>query len=280
MPYARASLGWRGPLSALITLVASLASFLFAQDPSPALAQDLGNPKYHFQQRSGPDREEGIKPLERSGAYLDLVSVLLDAPGASPGVPGDTYRIGFFLEAAERAIRIRVRDYDRFTTEKYHYWMIPLQTAFDRGFQVFAWNPSLARDLGIGLEGLGAVASVGGYGYPVVAPLLLQEAPFPARIRARGVRFVFVPNETMTVEYRLHPKGHPSRILLRSAGEKWPKDYRSAVSWLGRDLKGQPAGEGHYVLALTATVKTLQGFEEKIPLDYTFHYKPELASGP
>jgi len=177
-------------------------------------------------------------------------------------------------------VRITVRDYDRFTAEKYHYWMIPARVAFGQGFQVFAWDARLARELRIGLDGLGAVASLGGHGYPVVAPLLFQEKPFAARIQARGVRFVFVPNETMTVEYRVHPKGNPSRILLRSAEEKWPKDQRSAVSWPGRDPKGQPVGEGHYVMALTATVKTIQGFEEKIPLDYTFYYKPEIASGP
>jgi formylglycine-generating enzyme required for sulfatase activity len=51
------------------------------------LSQDLSNPKYQFQRRSGPEREEGIKPLERSGAYLDLVSVLLDAPAPLAGLP-------------------------------------------------------------------------------------------------------------------------------------------------------------------------------------------------
>ena len=280
MPHAWASGRRRAPVSALAALVACFAPFLFTLEPPPAFSQDLGNPKYQFQRRSGPDRQEGIKALEVSGARLDLISVLLDVQGATAGTPGDTYRIGFFLAEAEGGVRITVRDYDRFRTEKYHYLMIPSRTTFDQGFQVFGWNSSLARELGIGLDGLGALAKLGGHGYNVVAPVLLQETPFAARIRVRGVRFVFVPNETMTVEYLVCPEGNRSQVLLSSAGENWPKDQRSAVSWPGRDPKGQPVGEGHYVLALTARVKTIQGVVDRIPLDFTFYYKPEIVAGP
>lgn len=33
-------------------------------------AHDLTHPKYHYQMRRGSDREEGIKPLDQSAAYI------------------------------------------------------------------------------------------------------------------------------------------------------------------------------------------------------------------
>ena len=261
-------------------LVAVSACLLPLPGGGPGFAQDLGNPKYRLQSRRGPDREEGIKPLERSGAYVDLVGVFLEVPGMPGGDgPKESFRLGFYLRERERLVRIEVRDYDRFRGEKYHYWMVPTQTVFDGGFQQFAWDATVTRELGIRPDDLGGVALLGGYGYPMVAPLLLVATQFPAAIRAQGVRFVFVPNETMTVDYSVYQKGRPSPVLLRRTGEQWPKGQRSPVRWPGLGPGGQPAGEGAYVLALTATVTTPQGFTEKIPLDYTFHYRAEVVVG-
>lgn len=265
---------WAGALLAVSVCLLSL------QDDGPAFAQDLGNPKYKFQSRRGPDREEGIKPLERNSAYVDLVGVFFDVPGmAGMGQPGEWLRLGFYLRERERNVRVEVRDYERFRQEKYHYWMVPTQTVFDGGFQQFAWDASVARELGIRPDDLGAVAFLGGHGYPVVAPLLLLAAPFPARILAQGIRFVFVPNETMTVDYSVYQKDTPSRVLLQRSGEQWPKGRRSPVRWPALGPGGLPAAEGAYVLALTATHTTSQGFTERIPLDYTFHYRPDVVVG-
>jgi hypothetical protein len=240
------------------------------------LALDPGHPKYQFQSRRGPDREEGIKPLERSGAYIDLVGAFLQVPGLSAGgEPAESFQLGFYLREREPLVRIRVRDYDRF--EKFHYWMVPARTAFESGFQQFAWDASVARELGIRADHLGAVARLGGRGHELVVPLLLAAGPLPAAIRAQGVLFLFVPNETVTVDYRVYEKGSPSRALLHVTGERWPKGQRSGVRWAGRGPDGQPAGEGVYELALTASVKTALGLTESIPYDYTFHYRPEVA---
>jgi hypothetical protein len=263
--------------SGFAALLAVSASFLPCPGSEPAFAQDLGNPKYRLQSRPGPDREEGIKPLERSGAYLDLVGAFLETP-AVPGRDGpQEFRLGFYLPERERNVRIEVRDYDRFQREKYHYWMVPAQTVFDGGFQQFAWDASVARELGIRLDDLGAVVLVGGHGERVVAPLLLATAPFPASIRAQGVRFVFVPNETMTVEYTVHPKGTPSVVLLRRTGEQWTKGQRMPVRWPGLGPDRQPANEGPYVLRLTVIVTTPQGFTDPFPFDHTFHYRPVVG---
>jgi hypothetical protein len=266
-------------LTGLAWLIAVSATIVPLLDARPALAQDLGNPKYQFQPRKGPDRAEGLKPLERSGAYVDLAGAFLHvAEPRAASAPGDRWRLGFFLPRQEKAVEIQVRDYDRFQKDKYRYWMIPARTDFPAGFREFAWDGSLARELGLGLGDLGAVVRLGGHGYPTVAPLLLQAPPFPRRLQAEGVRFVFVPSETMTVEYAVHPLGAPSQALWGNAGARWEKDARISVHWPGRDRQGKPVGEGVYVLALTAKVTTLQGFVETIPLDHTFHYRPEIMT--
>ncbi|MGH6689276.1 MAG: hypothetical protein ACREF4_01150 [Gammaproteobacteria bacterium] len=260
----------------LVAVAMCLVALSGSRDGS---AQDLGNPKYRFQDRQGPDRKEGIRPLERSGAYIDLVGVLFDVPVTrSGGEREQRLRLGFFLPERERLVRIEVRDYDRFRAAKYHYWMIPTQTVFDSGFQEFAWDADLARELGIRPDELGAVAELGGHGHIIVVPLLLGAAPFPATVRAQGVRFVFIPNETMTVEYSLYPKGNPSHPLLRGAGEQWLKGQRVELRWPGRNRSGEPASDGHYVLALTVTFTTPRGVKEKIPRDYTFHYRPNVMA--
>ena len=90
---------------------------------------------------------------------------------------------------------------------------------------------------------------------------------------------MFVPNETMTVDYSVYQRDTPSRVLLQRSGEQWPKGRRSPVRWPALGPGGLPAGEGAYVLALTATHTTSRGFTERIPLDYTFHYRPDVVVG-
>jgi hypothetical protein len=256
--------------------LATSGCLLLLEGGCPVIAQDLGNPKYRLTDRKAPDRKEGIKPLDRAGEYLDLVGVFLDVPGLhGRDEPREWLRLGFYLQERERRVSIQVRDYGRFREEKYHYWMIPAETVFDSGFRQFAWDADLARELGIRPEHLGAVAKVDGRGYRLVVPLLLAAARFPSTVRAQGVRFVFVPNETMTVDYRVHPQSAPSQVLLRGTAEAWIKDQRSEVRWPGPGR--QPAGEGAYMLALTAKVSTPQGLTETIPLDYAFYYRPELV---
>ena len=232
-----------------------------------------------FRRRSGPDREEGLKPLDRSGAYLDLVGVFLEAPGI-PGVkaPGSHLRIAF-LSAVECCVRIKARDYDRFGAERYHYEMIPTQSRFDRGLQVFSWDAGLARELSLEPGDLGVVAAIGGKGYPVVAPLLFQAFPFSGKVTLEGVRFVFVPNETMTVDYLIHPQGQPKEVLQERGGTvaEGAEEYGS-VEWARQP--GRSVAERPYILKLTASITTPQGFVERIPHDYVFHYQPQLVAGP
>lgn len=80
----------RRPLAWVFTAaIATSGCLLLLQGGYPGFAQDLGNPKYRLTDRQGPDRREGIKPLDRSGAYLDLVGVFLDAAGIpAAGGPG------------------------------------------------------------------------------------------------------------------------------------------------------------------------------------------------
>jgi hypothetical protein len=95
------------------TIVALTAWLLVLSGGSPGLAQDLGNPKYVLQDRRGPDRREGLTPLQRSAAYVDLVGVFLDVPGlVGGGGPGDPLRLGFYLPESQRFVRIEVQDYD------------------------------------------------------------------------------------------------------------------------------------------------------------------------
>jgi hypothetical protein len=254
--------------------------FLSSLGFSPSFAVDLQHPKYQLQKRKSPngqvDRREGLKPMEIAGEKLSLVSVFLNAPGLKVKRPGVTYRMGFFLKKSESRVNLKVRDYKLFS-RKYHYWMLPIRKKYDGGFREFAWDAGLPRELGIRLEDLGAVALVGGYGHYVVAPVLLHAAAFPSNILVRGCRFIFVPNETMTLEYRLFPKNKESFIFLEGKSEQWPKDQKAIVSWDGRDQNRRSAPEGHYVLALNAKISYPGKPLERISYDYEFYYKPKIA---
>jgi len=233
-----------------------------------------------LQERRNPagqvDRREVIRPLEIAGETLTLVAAHLTTSDLSGAAKGDIYRLGFYLREAEPRVNIKARDYHTFQG-KFHYWRLPTRTQFAHGFQEFTWDGSLMRDLGLRFEDFGAVASIGAYGYPVVAPVLLHTAPFPSRIRVQGCRFIFVPNETMTVAYSLAPQGQPAPVFLQQDAEKWSKDVRQSVIWNGRDRQGHPVPEGLYVLKLTATVTPSGRPPEKIPYDVEFYYKPEIS---
>ena len=245
-----------------------------------ALAQDFHHPRYRFQKRTNAtgqvDREEGLKPLEIAGETLTLVAAHLitsDLPGTAQG---DRYRLGFYLREDEPRVTIKARDYNKFP-HGYHYWMLPTRTQYARGFREFTWDATVLRGLGMHLEDFGAVAFIGGYGYPVVAPLLLHAAPWPSRIRVQGCRFIFVPNATMTVTYRLAPKGPSRQVLLQQSAETWYKDTRQPVTWHGKDRQGRSVSEGFYVLKLTATVTPSGRPPETIPYDIEFYYKPAIT---
>jgi hypothetical protein len=247
----------------------------------PAFALDLRNPRYQLQKRRNAqgqvDRKEGIEPVKYAGERVDLVSAVLNVPELATRQTGETYRLGFFLPQAERRVYIEVRDYDRFKRENFHYWMLPTQRQYERGFREFAWDASLAQELGIYLPDVGAVAWVGGYGYYVVAPLLLQAASFPPRIHAQGCRFVFLPNATMTVDYHVAPKSAPSPVVLQSTGERWEKDHKQIITWRGQDAHGRPAPAGHYVLKVTAKVVPVRGRPQRtIPFDVAFYYQSDI----
>ena len=246
-------------LFALAGFLLFVTLFLFPPEVSPTFALDLQHPKYQLQERKNPgsqvDRSEGIKPVEIAGEKLSLVSVFLNAPDQQREKPGDTYRLGFFLREAENRVNLQVRDYNSFNG-KYHYWMLPTRKKYDRGFREFAWDAALPQELGIRLEDLGAVALLGGYGHPVLAPLLLHDVPFPSQMQVKGCRFIFIPNETMTVEYRLSPKSEEFRTFLESTSEKWSKDQKRTISWGGQDDTGKPAPEGSYILKLTAKISS------------------------
>ena len=244
-----------------------------------AFALDVGHPKYRLQDRSNDqgevDRKEGMQPLEIAGERLDLVSAFLLAPGLAGGSPGKQFRLGFFLPQAESRVKLQVRDYNAF--KQYYYWMLPARTAYDSGFQQFAWNKALAEAVGLGLEQLGAVAWVRGHGYPVVMPLLLQASDFPAQIRVRGCKFVFVPNVTMEVAYRLFPKVQESLVLLERASETWNKGLKGEIVWDGQTPQRVAAPKGWYVLEIKTRIQYPGRPAVRIPFDYEFYYQPMIV---
>lgn len=194
-----------------------------------AFAADLSNPKYRLQSRGNPDRLEGLEGIKISGGVkLDLVSVFLNAPGGESADSGNLYRLGFYLDKRETRAQIEVRDYNSFQGE-YHYWMFPSRKMYEPGFHEFVWDATIAKELGLQAGDLGAVTRLGGYGYPVVVPGLLQAGSFPNTLRPQGVRFVFIANETVTVRYRLFPSGNKNRVFLTNIDE-WHKDRKSSVS--------------------------------------------------
>jgi hypothetical protein len=246
-------------------------------------AQDLSRPKYRLQVRENAagqeDRREGIAPMQITGERLQLIGAFLKVPALSPTTKSATYRLGFYLAEAESRVRIRVRDYDVFRGMNFIYWMLPLRTRYAPGFQTFAWDATLAQELGIELQALGAVAWIRGHGRPAVAPLLLYTGEFPARMRVQGCRFVFTPNTTMTVAYRMYPMGQKTRVLQQGQAIQWHRQRPHAVVWDGTDAQGHPLPEGRYILAVEAAYQPAPGSPEKtLPFDVAFYYTPVIEA--
>ena len=225
--------GWRA-----IFVSGSLYFALVSLTGWPTCAQDLQHPKYRLQERPNPDRWEGLEPLKISGERIDLVAVLLTpAPEASGKGPDGAYHLGWYLPQAEPQVHIEIRDYRRFPNN-YHYWMRPKRQQYASGLQHLAWDATILDELRISLQDIGSVARVGGYTYPVVAPLLLSDTPLPTSIRLQGCRFIFLPSETMTVAYRLYQQGNENRVLFQAATQTWDKEHKETIAWHGRDQQG------------------------------------------
>src|SRR5262245_8260939 len=87
--------GWRPIVPIIVSCWLCLA--LIALTGLPTLAQDLRHPKYRFQERSNPDRWEGLEPLKISGEKIDLVAVLLTPAPETPGKgPDGSYHLGWY----------------------------------------------------------------------------------------------------------------------------------------------------------------------------------------
>ena len=157
------------------------------------------------------------------------------------------------------------------------YSMLPLRTQYARGFHNFAWDAALARELDIGLEDLGAMARL--RGRSMVAPLVLHTNTFPAQIPVQRCRFIFIPNTTMTVEYRIHPREQETRLVKQGRALEWKRYRLESVVWDGKDLQGRPMPEGVYVLKGTATFIPVPGSpEQKLTFYEEFYYAPVLDS--
>jgi hypothetical protein len=241
------------------------------------MAQDLQQVKYRLQERKNPDRWEGIEALKIAGERVSLVAAFLNTEGLPVAGTAETYRLGFLLPQAEPRMSIEVRSYQA-VQSKYYYVMRPIRQQYGSGFQDFTWDATLARELGLDLHALGAVAQVGGHGHPVLAPVLLHTVPFPPQIRLQGCRFIFIPNETMTVQYRLYRQGESGRVLLENPAEPWYKDTKRTVTWSGQERQGKPAPAGMYVLELTVQVAPVGQPEQKFPQTWAFYYTPLIGT--
>lgn len=256
-----------------------LSSSLLPAEPSTAWAIDLSHPKYRLQTRKNAagqeDRREGIEPVKIAGEHLELLGAFFNVPALQVDAASTTYRLGFYLTEAESQVDIEVRDYETFRGMHFIYRMLPLRTQYARGFHNFAWDAALAQELGVGLEDLGAVARL--RGRPLVAPLVLQTNPFPARIPVQGCRFIFMPNTTMTVDYRIHPREQETRLVKQGRALQWSRHRPRSVVWDGQDLQGRPMPEGVYVLRIMATFIPVPGSpEQKLPFDIAFYYMPVI----
>jgi len=243
----------------------------------PIWAQDLQHPKYRWQERTDPDRWEGLKAIEISGERIDLLAAFLTATAAAPPQAAETsYYLGFYLPQAEPQVRIALRDYQRFP-KKYHYWMQPKRQQYPSGFQKFAWEATLLRELHIPLEEIGAVARVSDASAPVVAPLLLSSTPLTTPLRLQGCRFVLLPRTTMHVDYVVYARDDRRRELFKKSAQEWDKGHKQTIAWSGRDAQGKPVAAGWYGLKVTATaVQSGQPKEPPLILDWLFYYTPEI----
>jgi hypothetical protein len=258
-----------------------LSSFLPHSEPSSVWAVNPSHPKYRLQTRKNAagqeDRREGIEPVKIAGEHLELIGAFFNVPALQVDAASATYRLGFYLKEAESQVDIKVRDYETFRGMNFIYWMLPLHSQYARGFHNFAWDATLARELGIGLEDLGAVARL--RSRPMVAPLVLHTNTFPAQITVQGCRFIFMPNTTMTVEYRIHPKKQEIRLVKQGRALEWKRHRAELVVWDGKDLQGRPMPEGVYVLKGTATFIPVPGSpEQRLTLYEEFYYTPVLDS--
>jgi hypothetical protein len=258
-----------------------LSSFLLPSEFSSVRAVDLSLAKYQLQKRKNAagqeDRREGIEPVKIAGEHLKLIGAFFNVPALQADKTSATYHLGFYLKEAESQVDIKVRDYETFRNMNFIYWMLPLRTQYARGFHNFAWDAELAQELGIGPQDLGAVAWL--RGRSMVAPLLLHTNAFPAQIPVQGCRFIFIPNTTMTVEYRIYPKEQETRLVKQGRALEWKQDRAELVVWDGKDLQGRPMPEGVYVLKGTATFISVPGSpEQRLTLYEEFYYTPVLDS--
>jgi hypothetical protein len=131
--------------------------------------------------------------------------------------------------------------------------------------------------LGINIQDLGAVASLRSDGLRRVAPLLLHAHAFPAQMHVQGCRFVFMPNTTMTVDYRIYPKAQETHLVKQGNGLQWDRYRRKSVTWDGKDPQGRPMPEGVYILKLSATYIPVPGRPARtLPFDMAFYYTPVI----
>lgn len=221
------------------------------------------------------DRLEGLEPLQVVGERIALVSALLLADTV-PAVPSPvTHRLTFSLDKAEE-VRLKVRAYS-VLQDYYLYWMLPDKRRYGRGRNEFVWNAQLTRDVGLKTDDLGAIAHLTGYSHPVVVPVLFHAMPtLPPNIRAAACQFVFVPTETLTVEYRIYPRGKRSLSYLTARAVGWPKDLQASIRWDTTDGHGQLASDGAYVLSLTATPALVGRTIEPLTLEYEFRFKRDV----
>jgi hypothetical protein len=162
---------------------------------------------------------------------------------------------------------------------RFIYWMLPLRTQYARGFGTFTWDASLAQELDIGLQDLGAVVWIRGYSRPMVAPLLLHTGTFPAQMRVEGSRFVFMPNTAMTVDYHIYPKEQQERLVKQGRAVEWSANRQHAVVWDGKDPQGRSMPEGVYILDVSAIYTPAPGMpERRLPFDVAFYYTPMITT--
>ncbi|MGE3538440.1 MAG: hypothetical protein AB7N91_13540 [Candidatus Tectimicrobiota bacterium] len=241
-------------------------------------AQDFGHPKYGWQERKNPDRWEGVKPLDISGEKIDLVAVLLTPATSATGLKLDgAYHLGLYLPQAEPHIDISVRDYRKFHNN-YRYHMRLQRRKYASDFQQLSWDATILRELPIAFADLGAVAAVHGQSYPVVAPLLLSTTPLVLPLRLQGCRFVFLPSDTMRVQYSLYAREDTPRPFLKG-DVQWEKEQRQSITWDGRDHQGRPAPAGWYGVTVHGIIERPGQPPDSLPaLDWFFYYTSEIRS--
>ena len=261
----------------LTMFVLGIATLAFLNVPT--FGEGIYSLKYRLKDRRGPtgevDRREGIESVKIAGEKLYLFSVLFNTKANQSEESSELYRLGFFLPRDESRVNIQIRDYNSFKGDA-HYWMFPKQKRYQNGFHMFLWSAQISKELGIHLNHLGARADIRGHDHLIVAPLILQATPLPPRIVIQGCRFIFLPNETMDVEYTLFTKDNEHDPVMANVIEKWHKDQKSIIDWRGRNSASQLSEDGWYILRINAYTTPLGKPTERIPYDYEFYYKSEI----